>query len=134
MPEANGPLRQQRGRPLAARPVARPGPRPGVQRAAPPGGNHVGDAGDRLPQRHHEMPMRLASQGELRVACPSCRTERVQAMGFELKSGETAQMRRCTRCEWKSWWLGEQQVSLAQLLAVVQETGLPRASRKRSPG
>ena len=78
--------------------------------------------------------MRLASQGEVRVACPSCRTDRMQAMGFQLKDGQNAQMRRCTRCEWKSWWLGDQQVSLAQLLAVVQEAGLPRASRKRSSG
>ncbi|MFP5346967.1 MAG: hypothetical protein ACLGIA_08065 [Actinomycetes bacterium] len=76
--------------------------------------------------------MRLEHQDEVSVACPSCRREGLQVMGFQLKDGNKAQMRRCGRCEWKSWWLDGRQVSLAELLTTVQETGLPRA--KRSSG
>lgn len=75
--------------------------------------------------------MHLERQGQVRATCPGCRGDGLQEMGFTLKDGNTAQMRRCGRCEWKSWWLDGRQVSLAELLTTVQSTGLPRASRRR---
>lgn len=75
--------------------------------------------------------MTPVGEGRVNAPCPACRHAGLQSMLFKLKSGDTAQMRRCGRCEWKAWLLDGEQVSLAQLLARVQEAGLPRAARQR---
>ncbi len=74
--------------------------------------------------------MRPAGQGHVRATCPGCRGSGLQTMAFRLKNGATAEMRRCSRCEWKAWWLGERQVALADLLSAVSEAGLPQAPRR----
>jgi hypothetical protein len=90
------------------------------------------DAGDRLPQRHQDLPMRPAGHGTIRAACPACRRVGLQTMAFRLRDGGTAEMRRCIRCEWKAWWLGDRQVALADLLDAVSTAGLPHAPRRRT--
>lgn len=85
--------------------------------------------GDRLPQRRSEPPLQPTGQGRTAAPCPSCRRPGLHTLDFRLTNGDAAQMRRCTRCEWKGWWLGERQVALAQLLDAVHDTGLPRARR-----
>jgi hypothetical protein len=78
--------------------------------------------------------MRAVGEGRVSDPCPHCGTPGMQAMHFELKNGDAAQMRRCSRCEWSAWWCNGHQVSLAELLAAVQGGGLPYAPRRRSTG
>jgi hypothetical protein len=86
--------------------------------------------GARLPRRHVEPAMQPAGERRLEAACPACRNTTLVAMDFRLKDGGTARMRRCGRCEWRAWWLGERQVPLVELLERVSVAGLPRAPRQ----
>ena len=61
-------------------------------------------------------------------ACPSCAGS-VTETNFTMKNGDTAQLRHCSRCEWKSWSHNGEEHPLADVLSAVQREGLPHGRR-----
>ncbi|GAB2688610.1 hypothetical protein [Thalassiella azotivora] len=104
---------------------------PGGARGSSGPNGHDAGPGARLPRRHVEPAMRPAGERRLAESCPGCRGTTLVAMDFRLKDGGTARMRRCGRCEWRSWWLGDRQVPLVELLERVSTAGLPNAPRQK---
>ena len=86
-------------------------------------------AGDRLPAREQERSLQPGTEREVRERCPACSAPVLQEMTFTMKNGDTAQMRRCTKCEWKSWFRNGERSALADVLAAVQRDGLPYGRR-----
>jgi hypothetical protein len=85
--------------------------------------------GDRLPARGQERSLQPQGERELREKCPACAAAVLQELTFTMKNGDTAQLRKCTKCEWKSWLCNGEPAALADVLDAVQRTGLPYGRR-----
>ena len=106
------------------------------EQKSPSGGAAIprrGDAAtpsDRLPPREQDRSLRpVEDRHPVPGRCPACSASGLQEMTFRLKNGEIAQLRQCSRCQWKSWYRNGERTALADVLAAVQQEGLPYGRR-----
>lgn len=85
--------------------------------------------GDRLPVASAERQLQPRGERQVDLRCPSCAGSGLQELGFGLANGDGVQLRRCSRCEWKTWYRNDQPVALVDLLEAVTREGMRPARR-----
>ncbi len=78
--------------------------------------------------------MRPTAERRIAARCPACSSAGLHEINFRMKNGDSAQLRRCSNCEWRNWYCNGKAMSLAELLDAVNSAGLPNAPRRRRAG